>query len=565
MFGYCYSLGFKSGLGVGYKPYINYTWSMLPNGQVQNIGNSGTNLQLYSGNPLDFQGSQYIATGLNLSQTFTVSLRAYNCINGYILGSAYSLSERFYFFVQGGYYSFRFGNSSSIISNIQTSSEDNIFIEIVETSYTIKINDSILSGTFPFNADGVFRSITIGADIAGANNLDGQLDYLTISDRVLTQEEIALSNSNPNAFYDSMVNDANTLFATDFRGTAGYIADDKNKVVGSELVTNGDFSDGTTGWITSTWYVENEQFISDNASDTWRQNITVNNGTYKVSAFISINQTTSLSNSSLQIFDGTTDSVLIDGAISVTPYGVYSQQINGTREYSFIVNITSGTLRLGGYSADKISIDNISVKEISAVYPITNYSETMRTNFQQEPTGLQDLTRSFDSLGFYTGVTDYLKGNGVGYGDTGWVPSADEDWTLEVIIELFDNSASDTTMGCAATERVFISQQSNARLKYAIGDMTSSYTSLFSFGDFISLTLVYYNSGNVKAYENGILTLNVSSTLTQPVTTFRLLTEEYFNKKLLNKIKLFKVHQKVLTQEEITNNYNDYVAQGLLQ
>ena len=213
----------------------------------------------------------------------------------------------------------------------------------------------------------------------------------------------------------------------------------------------------------------------------------------------------------------------------------------------------------------------VTVKKVEKItaglYPITNYTSSVRDNAKNLRYGLQTCKFVRDSLGVIQSASDYLECDGVGYGNTGWIPNANEDFTIEVVkycpssasIDGDGNSRSDTT-----GLNIF---QTNNVLYFSIGARVS--------GDLDSLSgittnvfhhiTVSYNSTTkqVSCYLDGIsrrgLVTNFETSIYQYIIGKSIYS--YLSK---SQRRIFKVHNKVLTQAEITANYNSYVAKGLL-
>lgn len=126
--------------------------------------------------------------------------------------------------------------------------------------------------------------------------------------------------------------------------------------LGSELVTNGDFSSGTTGWSSgnSTLSVVDGKLkvLATNAFSYARQNVTVVSGkTYKITANFFYNSLVG----NIEAYDGTTNTI--------------SEQLSEDGVITLYVTPSSTNLRLtllnrNGSSGDFNYWDNVSVKEV---------------------------------------------------------------------------------------------------------------------------------------------------------------------------------------------------------
>ena len=208
-------------------------------------------------------------------------------------------------------------------------------------------------------------------------------------------------------------------------------------------------------------------------------------------------------------------------------------------------------------------------------YTITNYTSSVRDNAKNLQYGLQTCKFVRDSLGVIQSASDYLECAGAGYVNTGWIPKSDEDWTLE-IIKVIDNTNITTAIGTGVRNTTI--QNSNVML-YASGYLYTQIhvgslyypwyhvTSIFISSLVIVFKKIGTNIGTVEIYSNGILLTSGTATFNNGKNSFYLGCRSVdgvasnFDKV---PIRLFKVHNKALTQAEITANYNSYVAKGLL-
>lgn len=393
-----------------YKPYINYTWQMLPNAKVKNSGTSGVDLQLYSGNPLDFQATQ----GIQVNKSFTLSGNAISLYLGFDTDSiaiTHTLAEfdNLKVSIVNAILRVTINAVNHDVATIALNTYYQTEIVVNNNNLTVKLN-----GTQSYSSSCTALNTTmlksVGAnDGLASGRFDGQFDYFIAYNGLNTF-------SLPNQFFKDMSTNSNTLFATDFRGNSSNIKDYKS---------------GMT-------------------------------------------------------------------------------------------------------------------------YPITNYSATQRTNFTQVNKGLQELMIERDSLGFFLGLREFPKGNGVGYGDTGWIPSATEDFTIEITIDTTGNIWE----LCGNTYFMFgTSSTPNSLIFYKI--FNGGYREIYGQPN-ISNVVFLYNSlaKTYSVYVNKVLKLSdiVTVSDTQDTNGFGLFGT-IRNTDVVNKgtkeIPKFKVHKKLLTDEEI--------------
>jgi hypothetical protein len=161
-------------------------------------------------------------------------------------------------------------------------------------------------------------------------------------------------------------------------GTNDYIAANLSDFAGPELVTNGDFSDGTTGW-TSTLTVavvsgELQMTRTGSGQRTYQSIATTAGKTYLVQ-FSYRNGTTSSA-----VYVGTTV-----GGVDLFPITTTSSAT--TAQYTFVFTATSGTSVLQyGLNANTSTafIDNVSVKEL----PVLAHDGTSTISYRSAGNGI---------------------------------------------------------------------------------------------------------------------------------------------------------------------------------
>lgn len=210
----------------------------------------------------------------------------------------------------------------------------------------------------------------------------------------------------------------------------------------------------------------------------------------------------------------------------------------------------------------EITLKNVR-KITNGIQPIQNYTTACRTNAQNLSYGLQTCKFNRDSLGVIQSASDYLECDGVGYANTGWTPDLTKKLSIEFIVKNNDTLIGNILIGCIddPTNRLALGfRGTNARI--LLGNAYPQYA--------ISSTIYYGTltmtgiAGQSIIYINGVYKgLVGESTLGNPLSMFWLGGTPLGIYKKID-TRLFKVHNKVLTQEEVTKNYNSYVAKGLL-
>ena len=240
---------------------------------------------------------------------------------------------------------------------------------------------------------------------------------------------------------------------------------------------------------------------------------------------------------------------------------------------SFICITSSGSAE--GCSFD---ISYFDLKELTAIYPIANYLGSCRTNAQRLPYGLQTSGFKRDSLGRILSKSNFLEADGVGYGNTGYISP------LEVVPESFEVIIEKPRIITTGTNNKYVcggASPGDMVVEIGAGSDTVGYVRLRKVGRGFGsaqwlptntmLTTLVCDGTNVYVYFNGVW---INTYVAQPYTSsnpIKLMAEhavsnQIIEGRLMNQagLRLFKVHKKALTQEEITKNFNKYQAQGLL-
>lgn len=199
-------------------------------------------------------------------------------------------------------------------------------------------------------------------------------------------------------------------------------------------------------------------------------------------------------------------------------------------------------------------------------YPITNYLATCRTNAQRLPYGLQTSGFKRNTNGLILSNSNFLECDGVGYCNTMWVPKWNEDFTVETVLEM-SHDLEFRLNGNTYANGVYFGENPTGNNLYVkvFGSPTLSITNT---KNIVCLTFAYNKqSKEVKGYIDGVFATTALATQTTNSTLPVLLGMVALsgtNYPVIKPLRLFKVHSKVLTQEEITKNFNKYQSQGLL-
>lgn len=234
---------------------------------------------------------------------------------------------------------------------------------------------------------------------------------------------------------------------------------------------------------------------------------------------------------------------------------------SGTIDRVYKATNTQNTFQLWADGTQEFDIvfTDISVKKLTGIYPIANPTASCRDDANNLSTGLQTSKWKRDSLGVPYALSDYLECDGSGYMDTGWIPSADESFTNEIIFKVDKSSSLNQRFG--ATNN-YIGRFSNGALYSNIlgqNGLTNTYS------DGVIHVIRIFNSieKTNTLYINGVEAFNnIVNPTTQAIPTFQL---GVMNTEVMQEpVRLFKVHPKTMTPQEVKYRYDKHVANGLL-
>ena len=383
----------------------------------------------------------------------------------------------------------------------------------------------------------------------------GELSNIIFADYAFTQAQITEYYEQPEKFLmenkDSFVEAFPMLDDDEFvRGVVGY----------SEVeLLNDQFDDNSNNWL-----LKSSTTIS---SGSLNFDGTLNGELARISNIGLLNHSIILIKYNLTAYTQGALNVKIGGGLNY----LLSDYTLGYK-YQIIADGILDNFQFAGGSNLIASISDIEIIGLSGIYPITNWVTGM--NKTGLPYGLQSSKLEIVNNVPIAYNTDKLSFYGSEYVDTGWIPSADEDWTIEVISRVTDNGTKmQSIFGVSDGNEVlnlsyfyylnrlqvqFGSSASNDVLVLGGINLANYNYIVISYAHLTKTLSFNYNntgfSGRVVDAQNigytlGLGAFNTSNTYTQ---------------NQLNPIKLFKVHKdKALTQEEITDNYIKYLEQGL--
>ena len=429
----------------------------------------------------------------------------------------------------------------------------------------IKDNTVLLSAT-----DGVYtttRTLEI-ANLNSTNYYNGILKDIFIFNRAITTAEKDSYINTPELFYAMAQADNTCVLNMPMCETDGYVRNMKGYSEGSDIAPSLTYINSIDGTGNTATNIANIQSVHLEVPTTvsyrpyFRTNITFDtNINYVLSWKIKVTSGTMyLNRLEYSPYNGGDSTLTIGKTYGVGEYEFIA--IGRGRSNGEITLTSDGT----SYYNTNYTIE-FSAKQITAgIYPITNYTSSVRDNAKNLQYGLQTCKFVRDSLGVIQSASDYLECDGVGYVDTGWIPSADEDWAIELIMDFDGNNTGEQWfLGqdiSWSQSRMAIGKKDYRRSVFWIGQSSISSTYLSPDSKHI-LTSTYNGiTKTAECFIDGISIGSITNTSFVGSSNSFLISLLAFPVKSF--IDLFKVHNKVLTQEEVTANYNKAVAEGLL-
>ncbi|MCT4632796.1 MAG: LamG domain-containing protein [Firmicutes bacterium] len=454
------------------------------------------------------------------------------------------------------------GASDVIIENIDYDTP--MFIEIVSTlTETTTYLNGIQNQTLSRSLGGLVFT-EVGASTNRSAYTQMMLKDLYIFSRVLTPTEITKAYQYPEQFYIDVKtgvvpNCVLNMPLTDWKNDGdSYRRDEVGYSEGSELVTGGDFNNPSDWTIPSSCEISGGKLVATNllTSEEITQPISTTSGNiYLVS--IDVDELTS---GELQIgFSGGTS--------------VYSENITSSGNHSFIlVSNGNGLVKIRARTSSfNGSVDNISVKQLSGIYPIENYTNDCNADNIQY--GSMSNLMVTDTFGRYLSKSPYLEGDGSSYGDTGYIFRDDTDWTVYTIIDYASLPSTNESIGTysiTTTKRFTIFHEQDDNLKVRIGTIiTPNLGNPIGEAKFIAVK--YRHSDNMFQVKINDVVVQ-DWTLTDFETaefTFTLGkrnrgTNTINNYFMVNPTRDFKTKEVLTTDEEDTEAYSKAVKKGLL-
>jgi hypothetical protein len=384
--------------------------------------------------------------------------------------------------------------------------------------------------------------------------------------RVLTQSDITQSHEQPEAFYAMAQDDSTCVLNMPMCENDGYVRNMRIYAEGNNLILNSTFDADVLNWTGS-----NATTLSVNGQIEVTGTATVPANVIARSNNLSIvvGKKYLLECDITQLSSGNTGFVLTGFTFDINGLGYYYPHTLKKHYLVLTATATVGNISLhSGTAVGSIArFDNVYVKELNGIHSIQNYTTACRMSAQNLSYGLQTCKFKRDSLGVIKGVSQFLECKGIGYVNTGYVP-ANADWSIEFIGK-FTTSISEQTHGTQYTSpynRIVIGSNIYGGLFARCGGDILVFTSATQFDISNNLTIVYEsNVKKFRLYRNGVFVVaGINTNFNGSSVSFYLGSQGAGTYPVTGDVRLFKVHDKALTQAEITKNYNSYVAKGLL-
>lgn len=382
------------------------------------------NGKLYSGNPLDFQGSQTIdIPRLDLSfweNPFTI---IFSVIPSSIASTL-----------------FWAGNRDSLIRiqgyniDFKTYNDGMLDVHSVPITYDERVTiafrfDGTNMTSFKDGENVLVQEYMLGAmqntdfSIGGRPNSNGysdcQMEYFAIVEDALSESEIKRFTTEPEkALTDYGTNpDLKGVFVTDFSGDGKYVSNmcsyalENKLLIGNGFLIPGNETANIIEEDTNTYITEVTE-IGTSAARPWAGIDIEENFEPLAEYYIEVTFTSIENDCSVQsCYLGTGTGSVRNIEQTITE--------GNSLTLRFIAKTLDGMLNARVsfvYDGTRIfkartTIDKV-IKIINGVHQIQGYNDTQRTNFVAQPTGYQHLLVSKNELGFSDGIADHLPFDG---------------------------------------------------------------------------------------------------------------------------------------------------------
>lgn len=564
-----------------YKPYIDYKWSdtitINNSREIKNSGSFNQDLQLFYGQGVKFNGvdegilETQIEERGNIGSICIIVSNISVSRNRYIYASS-STTERFYLRVNStNHIEIGMGNN---FLNSQISLLDSPIPLVITWNngfYTMYYNGLRFDGTYAGVVD--VSNLTIGrSNIFTISYFNGILSNIFLTSEMLSETQRSVYINKPEDFIYREDNTLKSNCGLDISKVIAwfpmcekdnYIRDEKNYLEKEKTVD-----------------IHNTSFTSASPYNRIaQQNIGLMleaNKTYEIVYDFLPNA--NFVEFKLYIPPTSNGGTTVVVAIPVSSFpGRYILRVPST--YSQTNGITSCYMwiEVNGNETTHL-FKEISLKEITGIYPINNYTAGSRLNARRLTSGLQTCFLNRDSLGRYLSINkDGLVGDGVGYASTRYIsPLNIVPETIEAIIvkpKTIQTSFNKYVCGGGGSSDMVIEISANTNINGYIRmrKVGRPFQAQHWLPTDVMYIAVVCDGINSMVYINGVLSGTYTAQSYTSSQQFKLGIEHRSTGSVVDnrgidtgKIRLFRVHQKALTGNDVLSNFNKYESKGLL-
>ncbi|WBC28522.1 hypothetical protein TPMD03_49 [Thiohalocapsa phage LS06-2018-MD03] len=409
----------------------------------------------------------------------------------------------------------------------------------------------------------VYEVLSIGAYRLSSSYFSGIINnVIVVDDGVLTPEQIAYQYNNPERFLyreDNVLKSAiltqseidNVVAYLPMCEKDNYVRDLVGYSEGVELNTYSSFIPAGTQTLNGTEITFNGQPNSNIRVSVPSQT----DGTlYKISLDV-----TSYTSGYLE-YNLCGNNRSVD---SISGVGSFSFVTNSVGDSNFLFYLQEdSTIGFNGV------VDNLSIKQLSGIYPIEEATSECRDDAQNLQYGLQTSKLARDSLGVPTALSDYFECDDVAYGNTGKSFDNTKDFVIYGVVK-FDDIGAEQAHGTAyngATTRVTIGSSGDGRILARLGSETKATVGV---GD--AFTPFFFCIKRIDATDTMQFKINDVQIGSDSVSTFTESMEWVFGRqgiystyKSSGEVRMWETDNILTTDEYDTKEYNKAVSKGLL-
>ncbi len=473
-------------------------------------------------------------------------------------------------------------NIGSLGANGYVFSGQGLLTNGVDQSVTIDINANV--GTIAYMTDGVLHFDEVNTFIS-TYTIDGNTihqNYIFYDGTFTDNEKIYLEKY-PETFlyYDngeiktqSTIDVSKVISWLPLNEFDEYVRDYvKLSETPVDLIVNGDFSNGTTGWdvdllsgsYQTTTDIDGKTWLrvvndADADNPNFSQTITVEQNKYYKFSF-DVKLISSWFYEVVIIDDYGSTVKIYSGYKSDQNFIYYS---NSSTSITIIINLVQT-----GNTSDTIDFANFSCLGIGGLYQIINFTSSCRTDANYLSYGLQNIFYGRDSNGVINSYDESkIYGNKGVLIRTYWILDITKSFSIEYIYtknkgivngyELFGNHYSEGLMLGEYKWSLYIPYGRIYNVNIPGLEYSDKYLITHTFDAVSSIA---------KTYQNGVLVKegSVDTSIATTLLDVKLMQYDEVGKyQMFGTLDLFKKYNKVLTDEERQANYDKYKLQGLV-